>query len=188
MARWSCDEYYYLLGLAAELAKNPKDAIDAYLNLWRNYTRSRFTTMARQADLDRRDAYPHDHEDADDHTRDHIDARDANGNLRRDASHTHNHPHTDAHAHRRRSHGNGHFHTRVAAALPDHHPLPVTRSLMKAETWRVLHTPPARGAWNMAVDEAILEGIAQGLSSPRCACTPGIRPACAGLCAAHQRR
>ena len=46
-SRWTCDEYYYLLGLAAELAKNPKDAIDAYLNLWRNYTRSPFTTMAR---------------------------------------------------------------------------------------------------------------------------------------------
>ena len=24
-------------------------------------------------------------------------------------------------------------------------------------TWRLLITPPARGAWNMAVDEAILE-------------------------------
>jgi hypothetical protein len=46
-ARWSCDEYYYLLGLAAELAKNPNDAIEAYLYLWRNYTRSPFTTMAR---------------------------------------------------------------------------------------------------------------------------------------------
>lgn len=29
---------------------------------------------------------------------------------------------------------------------------------MKA-TWRLLTTPPSRGAWNMAVDEAILEGI-----------------------------
>lgn len=46
-ARWGCDEYYYLLGLAAELAKNPNDAIEAYLYLWRNYTRSPFTTMAR---------------------------------------------------------------------------------------------------------------------------------------------
>jgi hypothetical protein len=46
-ARWRCDEYYYLVGLAAELAKNPNDAIAAYLDLWRNYTRSPFTTMAR---------------------------------------------------------------------------------------------------------------------------------------------
>jgi lipoate-protein ligase A len=37
---------------------------------------------------------------------------------------------------------------------------------MTAQTWRVNHTPPARGAWNMAVDEAILEGIAQGISKP----------------------
>jgi lipoyl(octanoyl) transferase len=29
-------------------------------------------------------------------------------------------------------------------------------------TWRLLITPPARGAWNMAVDEAILEAIGDG--------------------------
>ena len=29
-------------------------------------------------------------------------------------------------------------------------------------TWRLLLTPPARGAWNMAVDEAILEHIGRG--------------------------
>jgi hypothetical protein len=46
-AFWRCDEYYYLLGLAAELGKHPKEAIDAYLTLWRDYTRSPFTTMAR---------------------------------------------------------------------------------------------------------------------------------------------
>ena len=46
-ARWRCDEYYYLLGLAGELGKHPKEAIDAYLTLWRDYTRSPFTTMAR---------------------------------------------------------------------------------------------------------------------------------------------
>ncbi len=28
--------------------------------------------------------------------------------------------------------------------------------------WRVIETPPARGAWNMAVDEAILEASARG--------------------------
>jgi len=34
------------------------------------------------------------------------------------------------------------------------------------DTWRLLITPPARGAWNMALDEAILEHIGQGVSSP----------------------
>lgn len=29
-------------------------------------------------------------------------------------------------------------------------------------TWRLVHTPPARGAWNMAVDEAILENSGRG--------------------------
>ena len=29
-------------------------------------------------------------------------------------------------------------------------------------TWRLLHTPPSRGAWNMAVDEAILEAAGRG--------------------------
>ena len=33
-------------------------------------------------------------------------------------------------------------------------------------TWRLLITPPARGAWNMAVDEAILEHIGRGESTP----------------------
>jgi lipoate-protein ligase A len=32
--------------------------------------------------------------------------------------------------------------------------------------WRLLLTPPARGAWNMAVDEAILESIHRGDSLP----------------------
>ncbi len=30
------------------------------------------------------------------------------------------------------------------------------------DTWRLLITPPARGAWNMAVDEAILEAAGRG--------------------------
>lgn len=34
------------------------------------------------------------------------------------------------------------------------------------ETWRYLVTPPARGAWNMAVDEAILETAGRGESLP----------------------
>jgi lipoyl(octanoyl) transferase len=33
-------------------------------------------------------------------------------------------------------------------------------------TWRLLHTPPANGAWNMAVDESILEHIYRGESKP----------------------
>jgi lipoate-protein ligase A len=33
-------------------------------------------------------------------------------------------------------------------------------------TWRLLITPPARGAWNMAADEAILEQVGEGRSIP----------------------
>ena len=32
--------------------------------------------------------------------------------------------------------------------------------------WRLIFTPPARGAWNMAADEAILEHIGRGESTP----------------------
>ncbi len=31
-------------------------------------------------------------------------------------------------------------------------------------TWRLIQSPPAEGAWNMAVDEAILDGVRQGES------------------------
>ena len=34
------------------------------------------------------------------------------------------------------------------------------------DTWRLLITPPAHGAWNMALDEAILEHIGCGESAP----------------------
>jgi len=34
------------------------------------------------------------------------------------------------------------------------------------DTWRLLITPPAHGAWNMAVDESILEHIGKGESLP----------------------
>jgi lipoate-protein ligase A len=34
------------------------------------------------------------------------------------------------------------------------------------EPWRLLITPPAHGAWNMAIDEAILEHIGRGESIP----------------------
>ena len=33
-------------------------------------------------------------------------------------------------------------------------------------TWRLISTPPAPGAWNMAVDESILESIGRGASLP----------------------
>src|SRR5690349_12894602 len=33
-------------------------------------------------------------------------------------------------------------------------------------TWRLLHTPASSGAWNMAVDEAILEHTGRGESHP----------------------
>ncbi|MCI0520981.1 MAG: lipoate--protein ligase family protein [Chloroflexi bacterium] len=39
-------------------------------------------------------------------------------------------------------------------------------SAFPAATWRLLRTPPASGAWNMAVDEAILETTARGESLP----------------------
>ncbi len=34
------------------------------------------------------------------------------------------------------------------------------------DIWRLLITPPAHGAWNMAVDEAILEAMGSGKSLP----------------------
>ena len=36
----------------------------------------------------------------------------------------------------------------------------------KQSTWRVIEHPPAKGAWNMAVDEAILESVYLGESQP----------------------
>lgn len=37
---------------------------------------------------------------------------------------------------------------------------------MTTQPWRFLITPPARGAWNMAVDEAILQAAGSGASRP----------------------
>lgn len=34
------------------------------------------------------------------------------------------------------------------------------------KTWRLIKTPPASGAWNMAVDEAILQAVGNGLVMP----------------------
>lgn len=44
---WTCDPYLYLLGLSNELAGNERAAVDAYLQLWWDYSRSPYTTMAR---------------------------------------------------------------------------------------------------------------------------------------------
>ncbi|MBP1693732.1 MAG: hypothetical protein H6Q37_1615 [Chloroflexi bacterium] len=46
-ATYSCDEYFYLLGLTNELLGNERPAVEAYLQLWRDYSRSPFTTLAR---------------------------------------------------------------------------------------------------------------------------------------------
>ncbi|MGB9590984.1 MAG: hypothetical protein ACPL1K_00510, partial [Candidatus Kryptoniota bacterium] len=46
-ATWSCDRYYYLLGLSAELSGNQRAAVAAYYRLWWDYSKSPFTTMAR---------------------------------------------------------------------------------------------------------------------------------------------
>jgi hypothetical protein len=42
-----CPRYLYLLGLASELANDERTAIDAYLELWRNYLDHPYATMAR---------------------------------------------------------------------------------------------------------------------------------------------
>lgn len=42
-----CPRYYYLLGLANELTTQEKPAVEAYLQLWRDFLDSPFTTMAR---------------------------------------------------------------------------------------------------------------------------------------------
>lgn len=46
-ATWSCDRYYYLLGLSAELSGDQNAAVAAYYRLWMDYSKSPFTTMAR---------------------------------------------------------------------------------------------------------------------------------------------
>lgn len=46
-ANHTCDEYFYLLGLTNELLGNERPAVEAYLRLWRDYSLSPFTTLAR---------------------------------------------------------------------------------------------------------------------------------------------
>jgi len=42
--------------------------------------------------------------------------------------------------------------------------LAAARSALAGSRWRLLCHPPDRGAWNMAVDEALLDGVAAGTS------------------------
>lgn len=44
---WTCDEYYYYLGLAAELSGDERAAVEAYHRLWLDYSRSPLTILAR---------------------------------------------------------------------------------------------------------------------------------------------
>lgn len=44
---WTCDPYYYYLGLAYELGGDDRLAVETYLYLWWNYSKSPFTIMAR---------------------------------------------------------------------------------------------------------------------------------------------
>ena len=44
---WSCDPYLYLLGLSSELASDESAAVKAYCQLWSDYSKSPYTTMAR---------------------------------------------------------------------------------------------------------------------------------------------
>ncbi|MBN2550805.1 MAG: hypothetical protein JXB15_16695 [Anaerolineales bacterium] len=44
---WTCQPYYYLLGLANELAGDERGAIEAYHRLWLDYSKGPYTLMAR---------------------------------------------------------------------------------------------------------------------------------------------
>jgi hypothetical protein len=44
---WSCDEYYYMLGLSSQLAGDETGAVEAYHKLWSDYLHSPYTSMAR---------------------------------------------------------------------------------------------------------------------------------------------
>lgn len=44
---WSCDQYYYLLGLTSEMLGDKYSAIENYHKLWMDYSKSPYTTMAR---------------------------------------------------------------------------------------------------------------------------------------------
>jgi lipoate-protein ligase A len=42
----------------------------------------------------------------------------------------------------------------------------MSAAILPHTAWRLVQTPPARGAWNMAVDEALLESVGKGASLP----------------------
>ncbi len=44
---WSCDTYYYLLGLTSEMLADKYSAIENYHRLWLDYSKSPYTAMAR---------------------------------------------------------------------------------------------------------------------------------------------
>lgn len=44
---WSCDTYYYLLGLTSEMLQDKYSAIENYHTIWLNYSKSPYTIMAR---------------------------------------------------------------------------------------------------------------------------------------------
>ncbi len=47
VATWTCDRYYYVRGLAAELAGLDNNAIEDYLKVWWDHSKSPFTSMVR---------------------------------------------------------------------------------------------------------------------------------------------
>jgi lipoate-protein ligase A len=51
---------------------------------------------------------------------------------------------------------------------------------MTNDSWRLILTPPARGAWNMAIDEAVLETAGRGQALPTLRLY-GWQPACLSL-------
>ena len=46
-AFWSCDRYYYMLALAFELAGDNSRAVETYIQLWWDYSKSPYTTLTR---------------------------------------------------------------------------------------------------------------------------------------------
>lgn len=46
-AFWSCDRYYYMLALASELAGDNRQAVETYVQLWWDYSKSPYTTLTR---------------------------------------------------------------------------------------------------------------------------------------------
>ncbi len=44
---WSCDSYFYLVGLTSEMLGDKYSAIENYHTLWENYSKSPYTVMAR---------------------------------------------------------------------------------------------------------------------------------------------